>query len=177
VSTAKPQTTTQRRTRFDAASQQRLTWIQHMLRKGLNLAAQDAQQHVIVRRALECYAVHLETILKLPPGHDVPQLDRDLAAYAERNRLATARTGQDLGVSDEAITALPVRPLSAIVADHVKALPQVPSPMEWIRAQNARSDAKAARKGAARLLGMGPALNLNIPVDNEDEHGNDHDET
>jgi hypothetical protein len=167
VSTPKPTTTTQRRTRFDEASQQRLLWVQTMLRKTLHMAAQDCQQHVVIRRAVECYAIHLETILKLPPGHDAPQLDRDLAAYVERSRLATARNGQDLGVSDEAITALPVRPLSAIVAEHVKALPQVPSPMDWIRQQNARSDAKAARKGAA--------LTLNIPT--EDEHdGNDHDE-
>ncbi|MHB8495751.1 MAG: hypothetical protein ACYC9Z_16700 [Casimicrobiaceae bacterium] len=124
---------TQRRLAFDQASKQRMAWAQHMLRDTLHLTVADVYQHAVVRRALDVYCCHLETILSRAPGKDL-----DIAHWAERGRLKVARNGADLCVPEDALVALPVRPLSVIVAEAVAARPKPVTPMQSLKADLAR---------------------------------------
>ncbi len=123
---------TQRRVAYDEASKQRMTWIQHMLRDTLKLGVADVYQHVIMRRALQVYVAHLETTLGKAGK------DREIADWLEIGGLKCGRRGDDLRVPEDALVALPVRPLSVLVAEAVAARPKPATPMQSLKADLAR---------------------------------------
>jgi hypothetical protein len=84
-----------------------------------------------MRRAIEAYATHVESLMRLPDQHEDPRTDRELAEGLERTRLRAAGRDLDLGVPIEAVEGKPVRPLSELVRD-AYAVPQE-RPIDRIR--------------------------------------------
>src|SRR5690349_16913090 len=99
-------TTVQKRVAFDEASRVRLAWITKALTEHFQVSRKEAQQHAIQRRALECLAVHLESLIAR--DDELAELARNV----ERQRVRAARKGEDLGVTSADVVALPLRPLS-----------------------------------------------------------------
>ncbi len=124
----------------DPATDARLTWIAHAMRHGLHMIPAQTRPSTIMRRCLDLYVVHLTGLLW---PEDVP---KDEMRYCELRRLAEAarvrecQQDRDLCVPDDALIALPVRPLSAIVADAATSKPKAQTPMQSIKADLARWD-------------------------------------
>ena len=105
----------------DAAMEQRLTWIDTVYAHGLGLQPAMRRPSVVLRRAVECYVTHLESLLR----RDGDPATADLRAAFEPSSVQRVARGADMRLTPEQITALPVRPLSDIAADMRAAQPKV----------------------------------------------------
>lgn len=110
----------------DKATEQRIVWVEQVY-AALGLTPAMRRPSVIFRRALEAYCSHLEAMLR----REGDPATADLRARFEPSSVERAARGNDLRVSDAALTALPVRPLSDIQADERAAMPK---PIEVLRA-------------------------------------------
>ena len=118
----------------DPATDARLTWIAHALRNGLHMIPAQTRPSTIARRAMDLYAVHLAGLLWPPEGPKRELKYSELRRLAETARVRECQRDRDLMVPEEALTALPVRPLSVIVAEAAATRPKAPSPMDSIKA-------------------------------------------
>ena len=97
---------------LDAATLQRITWARHVAANILDLRVSAGG---IMRAACACYARHLERTLWDPQDPH--------AARWEELQLLRAMDGDDLGLTDEQITTVPVRHLREIVDEHRRSEP------------------------------------------------------
>jgi hypothetical protein len=111
---------TNKRIQLDPASDTRLAWLTAYARNVLRMSPRESGPSILIRRAIDCYVVHLERIMRLPDGHHDPTRDRDLAQGLERTRLRDTSRDSDLaGVTPEEAATLPLRCLSEQVAERV----------------------------------------------------------
>jgi hypothetical protein len=101
----------------DPATLTRLSWIKGALMQRYRMKALQVGPTIIMRRALDLYAVHIEAQLRMPDGHDDPTKDRDLAMGMERWRLKDCASERDLSVPPELAARKPLRMLSEIATE------------------------------------------------------------
>ena len=130
--------------------EQHLLWIDCVLASGLGLQPAMRRPSVVLRRAVECYAQHLESLLR----REGDAATADLRAAFEPLSVQACARGHDLRVTPEQITALPVRPLSDIAADMRAAQPKVIDVLKLDLEQAQRRD-RAERFGIGHLITKG----------------------
>src|SRR5690348_7445046 len=130
---------------LDPASDARLLWITHALRNELRLLPSQARPTTIMRRCIDLYAVHLADLLWPPDDrYDDPRMP-ELARLAEAARLRECQRERRLRVPEEAVTALPVRPLSDILREHTP--PPAPLLIDQLKKENERHAQQRLSRG------------------------------
>jgi hypothetical protein len=136
--------------RPDPAMEQRLLWIDCVLAHGLGLAPAMRRPSVVLRRAVEAYVAHLESILR----REGDPATADLRAAFEPSSVQRCSRGEDLRLTEAQLTALPCRPLSDIKADVIAAQPKVIDVLKLDLEQARRRDQRE-RYGIGKLVTNG----------------------
>jgi hypothetical protein len=112
----------------DRATEKRLAWLQHVMREAFGVRPLDCRPSALMRRAVECYAEHVDSLVRGTGNamHD------ELRGRVEVSSLRRANEGMaDLDVRIGELTGLPVRPLSVILKERRAARPR---PIDLLRA-------------------------------------------
>src|SRR5260221_13708619 len=117
----------------DRATEKRLVWLGHVMRAAYGVRPLDCRPSALMRRAVECYTQHVDSLVK-GTGNETHD---ELRSRCEVVSLRRANEGlADLDVGEGDLQSVPVRPLSDIVAEHRA---RQPKPIDLLRtAQGAR---------------------------------------
>ena len=121
-------TNVQKDIQLDPASVQRLQWVTHYLKHEAQAPPHLLRPSSVMRYALAVLVAHLEQTLRMEPGKD-REIRTGFVLWNLKNASGVST------IPEEAVTALPVRPLSDLIAEEQAKHPPVPllSPMDRIR--------------------------------------------